>query len=111
MLASFLLFSGLCARAIYLLASNMPYSGLRTPVVIFFLSLVVYPTTSLAALFVNPNLEILLSFLEKLFLGMTLFAFFYYMREIVFFESLFKTGYQNNAPVFTDDSNDEAVSR
>ena len=49
---------------------------------------------------------ILVSLIEKIYLSAILFGFFYCIREIIFFESLFKTDYVNNAPAFTADSRD-----
>lgn len=45
--------------------------------------------------------------LEKIYLATILFGFFYCIREIIFFESLFKTDYLNNAPAFTSDSREQ----
>lgn len=82
----------------------MPYFGLRIPVIAIFIGPLIFQISSLVYLFIPPINFILVSMIEKIYLSAILFGFFYCIREIIFFESLFKTDYVNNAPAFTSES-------
>ena len=99
--ASFLIpISIISIRAIYFQLKYMSYPGLRSPIAILFFGSILFQCVSIVSISVPPIYDIGVSGIEKLYMGFMFWTFYTLMREFVFFESLFKTDFVQNNPMF-----------
>ena len=87
----------------YSIIKHVPAASLKTPVIIIFLGPVLFQTCNLLSLYLlSVNVPILM-LICKTYVGLMFYAFYYLLREVVFFEHLLSGSEAINAePVFSD---------
>ena len=87
----------------YSIFKNVPSAGLKAPVMIIFLGPLLFQACNLLSLYL-PNLHVpILTLVCKTYIGILFYAFYFLLREVVFFEHLLSGSEAANAePVFSE---------
>ena len=87
----------------YSIIKHVPAASLKTPVIVIFLGPLLFQTCNLLSLYLlSVNVPILM-LICKTYVGLMFYAFYYLLREVVFFEHLLQGSEAINAePVFSD---------
>ena len=70
------------------MVKNVPSAGLRTPVIMIFLAPLLFQTCNLLSLNVHGLHLPILTLVCKTYIGVLFYAFYYLLREVVYFEHL-----------------------
>ena len=87
----------------YSIMKHVPATSLKTPVIIIFLGPLLFQTCNLLSLYLQSENVPILMLICKTYVGLMFYAFYYLLREVVFFEHLLSGSEAINAePVFSD---------
>ena len=82
---------------------HVPATSLKTPVIIIFLGPLLFQTCNLLSLYLQSENVPILMLICKTYVGLMFYAFYYLLREVVFFEHLLSGSEAINAePVFSE---------
>jgi len=78
-------------KLVYSLHRTVPTRNLKVPVILILMTPVIFQACNLTTLYTNPDTGSLFVNLGcKVYLGFIFFAFYYLLREVVYFEQLLK---------------------
>ena len=93
----------------YSIFKNVPSAGLKCPVMIIFMAPLLFQVCNLLTLYVHDMHIPILTLICKAYIGVLFYAFYFLLREFVYFEHLLQGAEAANAePVFSDRNSAQA---